>query len=90
MSLTAPLGAFRELGSLWQLGLFFSLPVLLLVVCNVLKQSLYKKSHEPPVVFHWFPFIGSTVTYGIDPYKFFSDCQRKVRPVQKPLDEAKY
>ncbi|KAI9808248.1 MAG: Sterol 14-alpha demethylase [Sarcosagium campestre] len=45
--------------------------LVLAVVLNVLKQLLFKNPNEPPLVFHWFPFIGSTITYGIDPYQFF-------------------
>ena len=45
--------------------------ILLSVVLNVLKQLLFKNPNEPPVVFHWLPIIGSTVTYGMDPYAFF-------------------
>lgn len=52
--------------------------LLLTVVLNVLKQLLLKKPNEPPVVFHWFPVIGSTVTYGMDPYAFFFANQKKV------------
>ena len=52
--------------------------IILAVVFNVLGQLLVKNPNEPPVVFHWIPFIGSTVTYGIDPYKFFFSCQKKV------------
>lgn len=48
------------------------------VVINVLRQLLIKNSREPPVVFHWFPFIGSTISYGMDPYKFFFECRAKV------------
>jgi sterol 14-demethylase len=29
-------------------------------------------------VFHWFPVIGNTVTYGMDPYRFFFECRAKV------------
>lgn len=47
----------------------FSLAVLLNVVNQLLKAS--SRGSDPPVVFHWIPFIGSTVTYGIDPFKFF-------------------
>ncbi|KAL9604096.1 MAG: hypothetical protein Q9219_000684 [cf. Caloplaca sp. 3 TL-2023] len=47
------------------------------VIWNLLRQWLSKNYNEPPVVFHWIPFIGSTVTYGIDPYKFFFDCRAK-------------
>ena len=58
--------------------------IALAVVTNVLGQRFAKRKNEPPVVFHWIPFIGSTVTYGIDPFKFFFDCQAKVRPSFDP------
>jgi len=51
--------------------------ILIAVVLNVLKQLLLKKPNEPPVVFHWLPIIGSTVTYGMDPYAFFFRNQKK-------------
>lgn len=51
----------------------------LAVLLNVLQQLLFKNPHEPPVVFHWIPFIGSTVIYGMEPYKFFDNCRAKVR-----------
>lgn len=52
--------------------------IVVAVVFNVLGQLLVKNPNEPPLVFHWVPFIGSTVTYGIDPYKFFFSCREKV------------
>ena len=52
--------------------------ILVTVVLNVLRQLLFKNPNEPPVVFHWVPFIGSTISYGIDPYKFFFNCRKKV------------
>lgn len=48
------------------------------VILNVLSQLLLKNPNEPPIVFHWVPFIGSTVSYGIDPYEFFFACREKV------------
>lgn len=59
----------------------FALPsfVILVILFNVLQQLAFKIPNEPPLVFHWLPIIGSTVTYGIDPFKFFFDCQAKVR-----------
>jgi len=48
------------------------------VVVNVLNQILFRNPHEPPMVFHLFPIIGSTIQYGIDPYKFFFACREKV------------
>jgi len=55
--------------------------IVLAVVLNVLNLLLFKKPNEPPVVFHWFPIIGSTITYGMDPYKFFFANKAKVRGV---------
>lgn len=52
--------------------------IALSIVVNVFRQLFFKKAHEPPVVFHWFPFIGSTVSYGIDPYAFFNSARAKV------------
>lgn len=52
--------------------------IVLSVVLNVLNQVLFANPNEPPMVFHWLPVIGSTITYGMDPYKFFFDCRAKV------------
>ena len=51
--------------------------IFLSVVTNVVRQIWFPNPHRPPVVFHIFPLIGSTVQYGIDPYKFFFDCRAK-------------
>ena len=48
-----------------------------IILLNVARQLLIRNPNEPPVVFHWVPFIGSTITYGIDPYEFFFDCRKK-------------
>jgi sterol 14alpha-demethylase len=52
--------------------------LVLAVVFNVLAQLLLRIPNEPPVVFHWFPVIGNTVAYGMDPYKFFFESRAKV------------
>jgi hypothetical protein len=75
---SGPLGRFTSESSLPVLAASgFASFILLAVVLNVLQQLLLKKPNEPPVVFHWFPIIGSTITYGIDPYKFFFANQKK-------------
>lgn len=61
--------------------------IALSIVVNVFRQLFFKKAHEPPVVFHWFPFIGSTVSYGMDPYAFFNSARAKVGPSHR-LPEA--
>lgn len=36
----------------------------------------------PPLVFHWLPWLGSTISYGDDPVNFFFSCREKVRKVR--------
>lgn len=64
---------------LWQqvLGGFVVANVVL-VTLNVLWQLLVPRNRSlPPLVFHYYPVVGSAVTYGMDPYKFFFDCRKK-------------
>lgn len=56
----------------------FAAFIVLAIVLNVLNQLLFQNPHEPPVVFHWVPVIGSTISYGMEPYKFFFECREKV------------
>ena len=49
------------------------------ILVNGVKQAMFKKRNEPPVVFHWLPFIGSAVSYGQEPIRFLSECQAKVK-----------
>lgn len=60
------------------LGAGFLAFISLAIVLNVLNQALSKNPNEPPVVFHWLPIIGSTITYGMDPYRFFTENREKV------------
>jgi hypothetical protein len=76
--LAGPLGAVTELGTAVTIVAGFFTLLVLSVVLNVLRQLLFKNPNEPPVVFHWFPVIGSTIWYGMDPYGFFFDCRDKV------------
>ena len=50
----------------------------LAISLNVVRQFLFKNRKEPPVVFHWVPFFGSAIAYGMNPFEFFFKCQRKV------------
>jgi sterol 14alpha-demethylase len=47
------------------------------IVANIARQLFYRDPRRPPVVWHWFPLIGSTVSYGQDPYAFFFSCRAK-------------
>jgi hypothetical protein len=46
---------------------------------NLLRQVFLKDPKVPPEVWHWLPLLGSTVEYGMDPYKFFFRCRAQVR-----------
>lgn len=58
------------------------------ILINILKQLLWKDPHKPPVVFHWFPILGNTISYGIDPFKFFFDCKEKVSCLELVLNAS--
>ncbi|KAG9234414.1 14-alpha sterol demethylase Cyp51A [Amylocarpus encephaloides] len=51
--------------------------VVAFVILNVLWQQLPSQKSEPPLVFHWFPFIGNAFSYGTDPFNFYVECRRK-------------
>lgn len=58
---------------------YYSAGLLLVsIVLNVINQKFFYNTKEPPVVFHWVPFVGSTIAYGMDPYQFFFASRAKV------------
>lgn len=69
---------FSELGIASQIAVGVAIFLSVSVFLNVLNQILFKNPNEPPVVFHWFPVIGSTITYGMDPPRFFWTNRAKV------------
>lgn len=71
---------FSQLSTASQIGVLFAAFLALAVVVNVAQQLLFKNPNEPPVVFHLFPIIGSTITYGMDPPRFFVENRAKVSP----------
>jgi sterol 14alpha-demethylase len=48
------------------------------IVRHIIQQLAFPNQDEPPLVFSWFPLIGSTLEYGADPYKFYFKYQKKV------------
>lgn len=62
-------------------GLIPATLLVLAVILNVLRQLLFKDPKTPPLVFYWFPIIGSMITYGINPYDFFFKNRKKARSV---------
>ncbi|KPI42086.1 Eburicol 14-alpha-demethylase [Cyphellophora attinorum] len=51
--------------------------VLISVIAHTAQQILLPNRSRPPTVFSLFPLIGSTVSYGADPYAFFFACRAK-------------
>ena len=73
-----PLQGLVESLPTWQLALLgVTAFIAFSIVINVLKQLLFKNPNEPPVVFHLVPFIGSTISYGMEPFNFFFACKEK-------------
>jgi sterol 14-demethylase len=64
-------------GITYSIPLTLALIVVVAVTQNVIRQLYFPNPQRPPVVFHIFPLIGSTVYYGMDPFKFFSSCRAK-------------
>jgi hypothetical protein len=59
------------------------------VAYHVASQLLFKSPNEPPMVFSWFPIIGSTITYGMDPPRFFKENREKVGLRSRPSSQTK-
>lgn len=76
---------FLQLGTGAQIGVAVLAFLTVSVVVNVAQQLLFKNPNEPPVVFHLFPVIGSTITYGMDPPRFFKENREKVRLTTRGL-----
>ncbi|KAI1650370.1 cytochrome P450 51A [Daldinia loculata] len=50
--------------------------LILTIAINVLWQLLPRRKSEPPLVFHWIPFVGSAISYGLNPFEFFTNCRK--------------
>ncbi|KAG6841440.1 hypothetical protein C0991_011110 [Blastosporella zonata] len=57
--------------------LFVNIPIIAIVL-NVVWQLIGpRKATDPPVIFHWLPYVGSAIQYGNDPMNFFFACREK-------------
>jgi hypothetical protein len=57
---------------LWQVLLLGGTAFLTLAVAiNIVQQLFFYDRNAPPMVFHTVPIVGSAVSYGMDPFKFF-------------------
>nr|QFR37225.1 cytochrome P450 [Cyberlindnera americana] len=56
----------------------FSIVLFAPFIYNIVWQLLYSlRKDRVPLVFYWIPWFGSAVPYGMQPYEFFADCQKK-------------
>lgn len=47
-------------------------------IYNIVWQLWYStRKDRAPMVFHWFPWVGSAITYGMQPYEFFEKSRQK-------------
>ncbi|KAJ5832840.1 hypothetical protein N7474_001151 [Penicillium riverlandense] len=69
--------AYLVTGQILRIACYAAALVCISVFLNVLNQLFFHRANEPPVVWHWIPFLGSTVSYGMDPYRFFFACREK-------------
>ncbi|KAL4785243.1 cytochrome P450 [Aspergillus varians] len=58
-------------------GAYALVGVVAVIFLNIASQLLFRNKNEPPMVFHWLPFVGNTITYGMNPYEFFFSCRQK-------------
>lgn len=64
---------FWSLSLLSKVALLIGIPI----VYNLIWQFLYSlRKDRVPLVFHWVPWLGSAVSYGIQPYDFFEKCRQ--------------
>ncbi|KAJ5329741.1 hypothetical protein N7452_010131 [Penicillium brevicompactum] len=67
----APVLAPVVAGQILRVAYYTAGLIVVAIVANVVNQLVFYDRKEPPVVFHFVPFIGSTIAYGMDPYQFF-------------------
>lgn len=66
--------AFSSLSILSKIAIFIFGPI----IYNVVWQFFYSlRKDRVPLVYHTVPWLGSAVTYGMQPYEFFEKCREK-------------
>lgn len=70
----------EAVSSFWALSLPVKVLILVFgpIIYNLVWQFFYSlRKDRVPLVFHWIPWFGSAVGYGMNPYVFFEDCRLK-------------
>ncbi len=67
-----------DLSKLTMLAMSTLVGLVLSIFINACRQLFFRSKTEPPTVFHWIPYIGNAVSYGMDPVGFFEKYREKV------------
>ncbi|KAK1658903.1 14-alpha sterol demethylase Cyp51A [Colletotrichum godetiae] len=62
---------FLDLSSLASITFYGFVGLAVSILLNACRQTLFHSKSEPPAVFHWIPYIGNAISYGMDPVAFF-------------------
>ncbi|KIJ52426.1 hypothetical protein M422DRAFT_243211 [Sphaerobolus stellatus SS14] len=54
-----------------------NLPIIAIAVTVLGQLIIPQNPNQPPVVFHWLPYLGSAIEYGKDPINFLEKCREK-------------
>ncbi|KAI8270876.1 Eburicol 14-alpha-demethylase [Colletotrichum sp. SAR11_239] len=47
------------------------------IIISICRQLFFQNKSLPPTVFHWIPYVGNAVSYGMDPVAFFEKYRAK-------------
>ena len=79
---TLALSWFLSLGLLQKIFIIISIPF----IYSITWQFLFSlRKDRVPLVFYWIPWVGSAVTYGMQPYEFFDNCRAKYGDLSEPM-----
>lgn len=82
--MSLPATAAEEISGLLKAAAYTAAGFALSLAFSVFRQLfLLRSKTEPPAVFHWIPYVGSAVAYGMDPVAFFEKYRAKVSAVPK-------
>lgn len=73
-SIVEGLNLFLSLQISYQISIIIFVPF----IYNLIWQGYCSlRKDRVPLVFHWIPWLGSAIGYGMQPYQFFEDCRAK-------------
>lgn len=77
-----------QLSGFLRLTVYGFLGLLVSILINACRQLFLRNKTEPPTVFHWIPYIGNAVSYGMDPVAFFKRYREKVSSFAANMNDS--